>query len=187
MNLSEAGLGLLLDEEGAVAHWYQDVLGVWTIGVGHVGDPAREFTDIEMRTRPFGQGQQVRPGRRLSQGELIDLLRRDIPRYVGPVDEALHVPVPQEVFDVLVSFAFNWGVDPRLGFPATSVAERVNAGDLEGAAVELETGRGPSGRPYNKGLASVQERREREAAVLRRYARPLGRQMAPGLFVAVFA
>lgn len=176
-----------MTEEGTVGHWYRDVLNVWTIGVGHIGDPDAELTDVEMRTLPYSRGTQVRPGRHLSHDEMADLLERDVPHYVGPVNQALRVQVPQPVFNQLVSFAFNWGVSLTTGFPATSVLERVNAGDMEGAAQELETGRGPTGRPYNKGLAGVQARREREATVLRAYAGVSPTGLAPAVFVAMLA
>ena len=149
MELSDEGIDFIAKEEGVRNAWYQDALGVWTIGIGHVWNPE---TDED---------------RDLTDDEVWDLFRVDVARYVHSVNQSVKRPLTQTQFDRLVSFAFNWGISPTTGFPATSVVQLLNAGDFVGAARELVDGHGPSGRPYDKGLEGVRNRRIREAEPFR--------------------
>lgn len=158
MNLSDEGIGLIARWEGVRNEWYKDALGVWTIGIGHVWNPD---TDADFADRS------------LSTEEVWALFRKDVQRYVDSVNHSVWVPLSQRQFDACVSFAFNWGISSTTGFPATSVVELVNAGDFDGAATELVEGKGPSGRPYDKGLQGVRNRRIEEAEWLRQGREPM--------------
>lgn len=105
---------LIIRHEGIVPHAYQDSLGYWTIGVGHLIDKRR--------------------GGRLSK-RIIELIleedledvRRDLPAWIssdtlGPVRCA-----------VLVDMAFNLGVAGLLGF--TNTLKAVQEGRYEDASV----------------------------------------------------
>lgn len=148
MDLSDAGAAFIAKEEGISSSWYKDSLGNWTIGIGHLWNPATD-ADFEYRD--------------LSIPEIWDLFRADAERYIASVNDSVTVPLTQTQFDRLVSFAFNWGISPTIGFPATSVVRLLNAGDFAGAAADLVDGKGPGGRPYDKALAGVRARRIREA------------------------
>jgi len=152
VELSDDGANFIAAEEGERNDWYQDSLGTWTIGIGHVWNPSTDqgFAD-----------------RSLSDAEVWDLFIGDVQPYVASVNDTIDVPLTQAQFDCLVSFAFNWGISPATGFPATSVVKLINAEDFAGAAVELVDGKGPSGRRYDKGMAGVRNRRVREAEPFR--------------------
>lgn len=152
MDLSNNGAEFIAEVEGVVDHWYRDQ-GGWAIGIGHSGDPAVEFIDVATED-------DLSIGRRLTQGQVFALFDVDVRPYVSAVTRLVKVGLTQVQFDRLVSFAFNWGLGE---FPATSVLRLVNQGNLAGVAIDLVEGKGPSGRPYDKGLAGVRARREREA------------------------
>lgn len=162
--LSDDGAAFTAREEGAVDHWYLDATGHWTLGIGHL-QIGNEFSDVASR-RPDGS---FSAGRRLTDAEIWDLFRTDAVRYIEAVDRLVTVELTQRQFDMLVDFAFNWGIGDVGGFPATSILRLVNAGNFAGVARELVEGRGPKtdkypeGRPYDKGLAGVRNRRIREA------------------------
>lgn len=101
-------------DEGRIPHAYQDLLGFWTIGVGHLID--------------------VDKGGKLPE-EIIDaLLDYDIRKHsqeliarlpwVAQLDPARQ--------GVLINMAFNLGVTGLLGFAVT--LGKVQAGDYAGAA-----------------------------------------------------
>jgi len=156
--LSDDGARFIEGQEGSRDFWYRDRLGHWTLGIGHLGDPAVEFIDVATED-------DLSRGRRLSRAEIYELFRTDQARYVEAVDRLVTVALTQRQFDMLVDFAFNWGIGTDGGFPASSVLRLVNAGDFAGVAHELVHGRGPKtakypeGRPYDKGLEGVRNRR----------------------------
>lgn len=163
INLSPEGAAFIVAQEGSVDHWYRDSFGIWTIGVGHVGDPTVEFIDVALES-------DLAVGRRLSESEIVELFRVDVARYVQAVDRLVTVELTQPQADALIDFAYNWGIGELSGFPATSVLHMVNEGDFAAVAVELVDGRGPItpeypvGRRYDKGLPGVRNRRKLEAA-----------------------
>ncbi len=166
MNLSDEGAAFIAAEEGAIDHWYLDQTGHWTIGIGHLWDGSGEFFDVAVEE----DGRIIGEGRRLSDAEMWALFRVDAARYVEAVNRLVTVPLTQRQFDMLVDFAFNWGIGEVSGFPASSVLRLVNEGDFAAVAVELVDGRGPAtpefptGRRYDKNLEGVRNRRKKEAA-----------------------
>lgn len=91
----------IYEEEGEVLHAYQDSLGYWTIGVGHLIDPRR------------GGGIPVAVSR--------ELLALDVKRTIHNLSLALpwtaHLDEPR--FAALVNMAFQMGVEGVLGFTKT--------------------------------------------------------------------
>jgi GH24 family phage-related lysozyme (muramidase) len=164
VQLSDDGAAFIAREEGAVPYWYKDALGFWTLGIGHLR-VADEFSDVAQR-RADGT---FTAGRRLTDAEMWDLFRTDAARFVEAVDRLVTVDLIQRQFDMLVDFAFNWGIGALGGFPATSILRLVNDRDWAGVARELVDGIGPrtpsypDGRRYDKGLPGVRVRRQREA------------------------
>lgn len=179
-SLSDAGAAFIAEQEGVRDHWYRDALGVWTLGIGHAGDRSAEFTDVATED-------DLSSGRRLTDAEIYDLFRSDAARYVEAVDRLVTVELTQRQFDMLVDFAFNWGIGDLSGFPATSVVRLVNARDFVAVAGELVNGRGPStpaypqGRPYDKGLAGVRRRRQLEAEAFMSTSNDIIRRVADRL------
>jgi lysozyme len=95
---------LLILHEGVVPHAYQDSLGYWTIGVGHLVDQ--------------------RKGGRLPDEVIWDLLDRDIKDKQARLFSAL--PWAKELDEVrkavLTDMAFNLGIYGLLGFKNTLAA-----------------------------------------------------------------
>jgi lysozyme len=92
MNISPAGVTLIKEFEGFPngGRPYQDIVGVWTIGYGHIE----------------GVGPHS-PG--LTEPQASDLLARDLDKKYGPAVNALGLPLTQHQFDALVSFVYNVG------------------------------------------------------------------------------
>ena len=101
-------------EEGRVAHAYQDHLGYWTIGVGHLIDK--------------------RKGGALPDPIIDALLAHDIAEKTAEVETALPwvrtLDEPRRA--VLIGMAFQMGLAGLLGFKNTLA--RVRAGNYAGAA-----------------------------------------------------
>ncbi len=109
MNLAQ----LLEDEEGRVAHAYQDHLGFWTIGVGRLIDK--------------------RKGGRLTDPEIDYLLSNDIAEKTGELARALawFNDLDEVRRNTLIAMAFQMGTAGLLGFRNT--LEMVKAGDYKAA------------------------------------------------------
>jgi lysozyme len=89
----------LIDDEGKVPHAYQDSLGYWTIGIGHLID------------------KRLKGG--LSEDTIHYIFREDLTEKVKDLDENLSWwrnldPVRQRT---LINLCFNLGINRLLGFP----------------------------------------------------------------------
>lgn len=97
MNQGKIAAQLRIDE-GVVEHAYQDSLGYWTIGVGHLIDK--------------------RKGGKLSDRLIAWILFEDITEKITELDK--RIPWWRELDDdrqdALVNMAFNLGTDGLLGF-----------------------------------------------------------------------
>ena len=95
MQLSENGFRIIKNFEGLRLTAYRDAAGVWTIGYGS--------------TR-YHDGKQVRPGDKLASEIQADaLFRNTLSQYENAVNQSVKVPINQNQFDALVSFAYNEG------------------------------------------------------------------------------
>lgn len=134
MNISDNCITLIKHHEGVRNMPYQDPIGLWTVGVGHL----------------MGNG-KVRPkdwNRRRSNEEVDQLLRYDIRRFENGVESLINVKLNQNQFDALVCFAFNVGLG---NLQASTLRRKLNRGDYEGAANEFPKWRRAGGRVL-KGL-----------------------------------
>lgn len=107
MQLGEVGIAALKGHEGLRLEAYWDENG-WAIGYGHRGG--------------------VKEGDTITREQAEELFRQDTQWVVNSIREHIQVPLTQQQFDALASLVYNVGPD---GWQA--VAERINAGDMEGA------------------------------------------------------
>jgi len=106
MTTSPKGIALIKRFEGLRLKAYLDPVGVATIGYGHtylvnINDPA------------------------ITEEEADRLLTEDLKLYEKPVAEMVKVPINQNQFDALVSFAFNLGTAALRG---STLLKKLNSG-----------------------------------------------------------
>lgn len=90
MELGKDGISLIQYYEGVKLKAYKCPAGIWTIGYGHTGP-------------------DVKPGLVITTEKANALFSEDIAKFVAAVNTYLTVDVTQNLFDALVSFAFNLG------------------------------------------------------------------------------
>jgi len=96
MNISQLGIEFIKKYEGVRKKAYRCSGGYWTIGVGHLISRDLLLPSSWNRT--------------ISNGEIDELLRLDLARFVRGVQRLLPVLHKQCEFDSIVSFAFNLGL-----------------------------------------------------------------------------
>lgn len=119
MKTSAAGRAAIKQREGVVLSAYKDSVGILTIGVGHTsaaGPPT------------------VYKGMKITAAQADEILSRDLAIFEKGVSQAVKVPLSQNEFDALVSFAFNVGVG---AFQKSTLVKELNKGNRYGAANEL--------------------------------------------------
>lgn len=121
MKTSEKGLAFIREKEAFRANAYQDQAGVWTIGYG--------TTRIN--------GKPVQPGMTITKEQALQYKAHDIARFERAVNKLVKVPISQNEFDALVSFAYNVG-EGKGGLATSTLLKKLNAGDRQGAAEEFK-------------------------------------------------
>ena len=111
MEVSDAGLKLVMGFEGLRLTAYQDSVGVWTIG--------------------YGSTNGVEPGDVITEAQAEDLLRIDMRSAEKCLDDHVTVALNQNQYDALASFVFNLGCG---AFSGSTLLRDLNAGDYQGAA-----------------------------------------------------
>jgi len=111
MEPSQACIDLVKEFEGCKLDAYQDVVGVWTIGYGHI--------------------EGVNQGDTISQQEADIMLMSDLHDKAEAVSKLIHYDVTQNQFDALVSFAYNLGVG---NLASSTLLKMINAGSADAAA-----------------------------------------------------
>lgn len=107
MKISTAGLDLIKSFEGLRLTPYQCAAGVWTVGWGHTGHG-------------------VTPGKPINKERADQLLLMDLRRFEDAVNLLITVPLNQQQFDALVSFAFNCGTG---ALEESTLRKRLNKGE----------------------------------------------------------
>lgn len=127
LRVSKHGREFITAHEGEILKVYLDPVGLPTMGVGHL------LTDEEKAKYPVGSV--------ITRGVSQEFLERDLRRFENAVNTLVKVPINQNQFDALVSFAFNVGEGERNpktgkynGFRGSSVLRHLNNGDYEKAA-----------------------------------------------------
>lgn len=123
MKISENGLKFLKDAEGCVLHTYKDSAGYPTIGIGHLLsgiEKLKGFINIGGKHVEFEHG--------ITEQQALDLLAQDVKPAEDAVNTAVKVPITQNQFDALVSFAFNVGCG---GFRQSTALKLLNEGKVD--------------------------------------------------------
>lgn len=120
MKISKEGLKLIEEFEGCRLTAYQDIVGVWTIGYGHIND--------------------VKKGMAITREQAEHFLMQDVKaaeKNVSSFDNKYHWN--QNQFDALVSFAFNIGSINQLTANGTrsisQISEKILAYNKAGGKV----------------------------------------------------
>lgn len=117
--VNKATLDLIKAFEGKKLTAYLDPIKIWTIGYGHTtaaGPPA------------------VVPGMTITSDEAAAILAVDVGKFSAGVAKYVKVPVNDNQFGAMVSFAYNVGVG---AFSRSTLLKKVNAGDFVGASAEF--------------------------------------------------
>jgi lysozyme len=123
LSISQDGIDLIKHFEQLSLNAYLCPAGVPTIGWGHTG-------------------KDVKLGSRVTVKEAEELLRLDIADFEEDVNNLVKVPLTQNQFDALVSFAFNCGSDIDAdniaeGLGDSTLLKKLNGKDYVGAASEF--------------------------------------------------
>lgn len=93
MRISEAGVNLIKSFEGCKLEVYKCPAGIWTIGYGHTGP-------------------DVTSGLSIDEQEAESLLYDDLAQFENGVNKlTCELDITQGMFDALVCFAYNVGLD----------------------------------------------------------------------------
>jgi len=145
MKTSAAGINLIKEFEGVRLKAYRCPADVWTIGVGHTsaaGPPV------------------VKAGMEITNAQAMKILANDLVKFEDGVDSAVKVPLKQNQFDALVSFAFNVGLG---ALAKSTLLKKLNAGQYDAVPAELMKWTKAGG----KELPGLVRRRRAEAALWR--------------------
>jgi lysozyme len=129
MKVSQRLTELVKHHEGVRTKPYRCPALLWTVGVGHVIDPAHIGVKYEDR-----KSLPIPPGwdRVLSMAEVDALLAQDLAKFERGVARLCPGSIDRQgQFDALVSFSFNVGLG---NLQRSSIRMRYNRGDIEGAA-----------------------------------------------------
>lgn len=112
--INHNGLDLIKAFEGLYLESYQDPVGIWTIGYGHI--------------------QGVKQGMKITISQAEDLLREDLSRYETAVEEAVDITIDDNQFAALTSFCFNLGANSLF---KSTLLKLLNQGKIAEAANEF--------------------------------------------------
>ena len=127
MKMGEKGIDLIKHFEGFRSTVYLCAAGVPTLGYGSTHG-------ITMDSPP------------ITEEEGLELLMLDIAKFERGVNRLIDVPLNQNQFDALTSFAFNLG---NGSLQASTLRKKVNREDYEGAAAEFPRWVFAGGRKLN--------------------------------------
>ena len=119
MKTSNAGKTLIKSFEGKRLAAYDDGVGVWTIGYGTIKYP---------------NGSAVKKGDVRTDAQVDQYFSNDLVKFENSVNSLVKVPLTQNQFDALVSFAYNVGAT---NLSNSTLLRKLNSKDYKGAAAEF--------------------------------------------------
>ena len=145
MKISSRGLDLIKEFEGLSLKPYLDVVNVPTIGWGNTYYP--DGKKVTLNDKPIDE---------LKANELLEYIaNKDFGSFVSKV---VKVPLNQNQFDALVSFAYNVG---NGSLQNSTLLKKLNSGDYQGASNEFLKWNKSGGKVLN----GLTKRREKERAL----------------------
>ena len=136
MKISAEGLALIKKFEGCELAAYQDAVGVWTIGYGHI--------------------KGVKEGMTITKQQAEEMLLEELVEYENYVLEAVNHQLDQCMFDALVSWTYNLGPS---NLNSSTMLKVLNAGDYDAVPEQIKRWNKAGG----KVLQGLVRRREAEA------------------------
>ena len=136
MQTSQEGIALIKKFEGCELEAYQDAVGVWTIGYGHI--------------------KGVKEGMTITKQQAEEMLLEELVEYENYVLEAVNHQLDQCMFDALVSWTYNLGPS---NLNSSTMLKVLNAGDYDGVPEQIKRWNKAGG----KVLQGLVRRREAEA------------------------
>jgi lysozyme len=116
MLTNQAGVELIKEFEGLRLRAYRCPAGVWTIGYG---------------TTVYPNGRRVQMGDQCTMEQAVEYLTNDLKGFEHAVAKMVTVPLTENQFSALVSFAYNVGGG---ALSKSTLLRLLNAGDYAGAA-----------------------------------------------------
>ena len=141
MKTGDKGLALIKEFEGLQLKPYRDAVGIPTIGYGNTY--YEDGSAVKLSDPP------------ISQARAEALLRDVLVRYENAVNRYVQVPLKQQQFDALVSFAYNVGNE---AFRKSTLLRELNAGRYGAAANQFLRWNRAGGKVLN----GLTRRRDRE-------------------------
>lgn len=121
MNVSPQGIKLIRHHEGVRNKPYRDVIGLWTVGVGHLIGDGKSLPESWNKT--------------FTNEEIDGILKSDLRRFEVGVHKMLpNVSLRQHEFDAIISFCFNVGLGC---FQRSTIRQALIRGDKEKAMESL--------------------------------------------------
>lgn len=120
MKISENGLNIIKKFEGLSLKPYKDVVGIPTIGYGNT-----YYADgkvVSLSDKP------------ITEQQADEMLRFVVKNYENAVNRYVQVPITQNQFDALVSFAYNVGNE---NLRKSTLLKLLNAGKADEAALQF--------------------------------------------------
>ena len=145
MKISNLGLELIKEFEGLSLKPYLDVVNIPTIGWGNTYYP--DGKKVTLKDNPIDEAKA---------NELLEYIaNKDFGSFVSKV---VKVPLNQNQFDALVSFAYNIG---NGNLQNSTLLKKLNSGDYQGASNEFLRWNKSGGKVLN----GLTKRREKERAL----------------------
>jgi len=155
------GLDLITAFEGFSSTCYKDSVGVWTIGYGHACQDSSDELPQYGVTCHAGYCSGT-----LTEPQAKTVLNTDLAGFSNCVKNAVKVPITQNQFDSMVSFAYNVGCS---GFQTSTLLSQLNAGKLTDKEAQYQFTRWHSGC-----LAGLERRRFTESQLFSSCAKTFG-------------
>ena len=156
MKVSDAAIRMIKHHEGVRLRPYRCPALLWSVGIGHVIDPAHIAVKYEER-----RNLQIPAGwdRTLTMDEVDSILSQDLGRFERGVARLCPASAnSQGIFDALVSFSFNMGLG---NLQRSGLRMKTNRGEFQDAAEEFMKWTKAAGRV----LPGLVKRRQDERAM----------------------